>query len=316
MGVFVISLDFEMLWGAIFNDSVKKGYEYRSPYVEIIIPKLLALFDKYQIHATWAIVGGIACEDSKQMLEQSSRLVSNPYRNETLLEFISSIPSEKASLYFRPDLVRMISNKPNQEIASHTFSHFYCYEHNEIGNKLAEEIVASQKILEGITHKKISTLVFPKNQINTLCSDIMQETGIKVFRGKQVSTQLVRNCKFSKLLHFMDAYLPIFSCSCYSHNTIYESKIINVRASRFWRTYYKPLFFLEFLKINRIKREMQYAARKNLVYHLWFHPHNLSSEYMRNLKTLDKIFEYYKELNIKYGFTSLNMGQCAEIGLK
>ncbi|MDP2942084.1 MAG: hypothetical protein Q8O36_01005, partial [Candidatus Omnitrophota bacterium] len=55
-GIFVISIDTELAWGTFdhgghikYNEAYKR---YRS-----IVSKILELFSKYEIRATWAIVG-------------------------------------------------------------------------------------------------------------------------------------------------------------------------------------------------------------------------------------------------------------------
>lgn len=58
---------------------------------------------------------------------------------------------------------------------------------------------------------------------------------------------------------------------------------------------------------------MMYAAKKGKIFHLWFHPHNLGMEYIKNLKMLESILIYYKYLNKKYGMISCNMSECAKI---
>jgi len=64
---------------------------------------------------------------------------------------------------------------------------------------------------------------------------------------------------------------------------------------------------LESLKIRRIKKAMTYAAKNNLIYHLWWHPHNFGRNTEENLKNLKSILDHYKYLNDKYNFESLSM---------
>lgn len=59
-GIFLISLDFELAWG--FHDSKKANGLYKNIILgaRIIIPTLLELFEKYDIHVTWATVGSFS----------------------------------------------------------------------------------------------------------------------------------------------------------------------------------------------------------------------------------------------------------------
>ena len=73
----------------------------------------------------------------------------------------------------------------------------------------------------------------------------------------------------------------------------------------------KPLYFLERVKLMRIKRQMRHAAKHGLTYHLWWHPHNLGVRTEEHLAQLEELFRYYKELKEKYGMESLNMREAA-----
>jgi hypothetical protein len=58
---------------------------------------------------------------------------------------------------------------------------------------------------------------------------------------------------------------------------------------------------------------MSYAAKRNLVYHLWWHPHNFGKNLDSNLNMLTEILNHYTYLNKKYNFTSLNMKGLSDI---
>jgi hypothetical protein len=57
---------------------------------------------------------------------------------------------------------------------------------------------------------------------------------------------------------------------------------------------------------------MTYAAKNNLIYHLWWHPHNFGAYQGENFAGLVKILNHYKRLNEKFGFASLSMGELSD----
>lgn len=73
-----------------------------------------------------------------------------------------------------------------------------------------------------------------------------------------------------------------------------------------------PLFILEGLKLHRIKRQMLHAAKNNLTFHLWWHPHNIGVRTPEHLEQLEEIFRYYSYLQERYGMQSLNMGEMVQ----
>ncbi len=109
----------------------------------------------------------------------------------------------------------------------------------------------------------------------------------------------------------MDAYLNLSGHNCYSDDYMKGIRPINIPASRFLRPYSTKDEILESLKLRRITSGMTYAAKKNLTYHLWWHPHNFGINQNENFAFLKKILMHYKALNEKYNFQSLTMKELA-----
>lgn len=63
------------------------------------------------------------------------------------------------------------------------------------------------------------------------------------------------------------------------------------------------------MKINRINSEMERAARKNEVYHLWWHPHNFGNYPKESMQGLERILNNYAKCRVKFGMQSLSMGE-------
>lgn len=57
---------------------------------------------------------------------------------------------------------------------------------------------------------------------------------------------------------------------------------------------------------------MNFAAKKGLIYHLWWHPHNFGINQPENLSFLEKILMHYKKLNKEFDFENKNMQQLAD----
>ena len=56
---------------------------------------------------------------------------------------------------------------------------------------------------------------------------------------------------------------------------------------------------------------MTHAAKNNLMYHLWWHPHNFGVDQDENFKFLEEILKHYQYLNKKYNFESITMSNLA-----
>ena len=117
-----------------------------------------------------------------------------------------------------------------------------------------------------------------------------------------------------RIFRLLDAYINISGHNTYKPEMLLDSEnnIVNIRSSRFLRSYSKKLKFLESLKLNRIKNGMYHAAKYNEIYHLWWHPHNFGTNTEENFIALEEIFKTFDELNRSYDFESITMSDLAE----
>ena len=311
--VLVVSLDFELLWGIMDH---KDPMEYRENVIggRKAIPLLLKLFETHGIHATWAAVGFQFAENSEELkqyipeeLPAYARTKLSPYPYLDNTDLIDRDPQ----CFFAPELIRMISETPGQEVASHTFSHYYCREKGQTVAQFRADMEAAERIASDHGYE-VSSVVFPRNQTTDEYVSELAEVGIKAYRNEEtdwIHTK-VRNRKLLRLLRLCDVYLPLTGQGGY----IPEAKhgVVDLTGSRMYKPYFKPLAFMEGLKIHRIKRQMLHAAKNGLTFHLWWHPHNIGVRTEFHMKQLEEIFRYYEELNRKYGMISLNMKEAAE----
>jgi hypothetical protein len=58
---------------------------------------------------------------------------------------------------------------------------------------------------------------------------------------------------------------------------------------------------------------MTYAAKNQLIYHLWWHPHNFGVDQSENFSMLEEILQHYSFLNEKYAYQSYSMSEISEL---
>ena len=107
------------------------------------------------------------------------------------------------------------------------------------------------------------------------------------------------------MARLIDTYLPLKGHRCV--DPVMEDELLNIPASCFLRPYQPKLSLFEPLRISRMKKEMEAAAKRKQVYHLWWHPHNFGQNFDKNFSTLEKLLDHYKVLEKKYNMQSLNM---------
>ena len=320
-GYFVISLDFEMLWGLMDHDNYIEYSENIIGGVKRAIPSMLDLFEKYNIHSTWAVVGMIYNKDMEECIDRiplrqpsySIPKMATYYRLEDLKD------KKYGQLLFAPEVIRKINSTQGQEIATHTYSHYYCMEEGQTALEFEADLLKAKEVAakEGIS---IESIVFPKNQYNNEYANILARNGIKNYRGNELSFAYGSgsdediNKWYRKGIRLLDSYFNVCGHSCYSLDELKSSDgLHNIRQSRILRAYNKKLSLLEWLKIRRIKKQMLYAAKHDKVFHLWWHPHNFGKDTERNIHNLECLLSYYKDLNRKYSFESKNMREIGEL---
>ncbi len=318
-GKFIISLDLELFWGMRDQRTIEQ-YGENIKGVHKAIPRLLAVFNKHQVKATFATVGFLFFEDKAELLNNLPKKQPG-YLNKNLSPYsrhfdIIGKDAEADPYHFAPHLIRLIHNYPEQEIGTHTFSHYYCLEEGQTKEEFKADIESALKIAVkyGI---QVTSLVFPRNQFNDEYLQVCQKLGIICYRGNEDSwLYKARNGKKESLvrraLRLVDAYINISGHNCYS-DTYLKNKIpVNIPSSRFLRPYSKKLKAFDKLRLNRIHSGMTHAAKNNLTYHLWWHPHNFGINQDENFTFLEKILQHYTKLNAQFNFQSYTMTELAK----
>jgi len=310
-GTFTISLDFELYWGVQARRSIE-AYQENLLGVYEVIPKILELFKKYEIHATWATVGFLFHKSMEEIEEHRPKDLPNysnkdidPYR---YLDEMENLNDAFVKLHIAPKLIDKIGEYPNQEIATHTYSHFFTHETQENPEAFITDMkkAISLGAERGYTLK---SLVFPRNQIDlTHINDL----GIESYRGNPThwahrDGDKTQKSLFLRFYRLFDTYINLSGYNTFK--PIPTEGVIELKSSMMLRPYLNKLSFLERLKVGRVKKAMRHGAMHGENFHLWWHPHNFGKNQEKNLKNLEEILLYFQELKTEYGMLSLTMDE-------
>ncbi len=238
-GTFCISIDTELLWG-------RKDLDY-SKFIEktkkerIIIKKLLALFKKYNIPVTWAIVG--------KLYESND------------------------SLWGGVDIIKWIKADKIHELASHSYSH--------------EDFTKIDKIKakEEFSKPKAYSFIFPRNHIAYL--DLLKKSGFKVYRGADETNSKTH---FIQLINLLLGRIPNTS------QPLNENGLINIPGSMYFVSNRGPRKYIPCgFRLRRAKLGINYAIKRNEIFHLWFHPIDFADNTNSLLKEFEHILKYANE---------------------
>ena len=316
-GSFVISLDFELMWGMI-DCSSKSGYgQTNVKQVPTVINRLLELFERYGVHATFATVGMIMYRGKEELLKDLplanhpsyDKYEMSPYEN----GYISGIAPEEESLFFQLGLIEKIKSTVGMEIGTHTYCHYYCWERGQNLCQFEEDIRKAVSVAEfhGLS---LRSIVFPRNQVSSDYLAVCDKYGITSYRGNakcffEQSTNRITTLK-NRICRFLDSYINVGGNTDISYDDIdLTKKPMNIQASRFIRPYSARLRFFDGLRFRRIRKEMLHAARYGKLYHIWWHPHNFGMNIDENLRFIEQILEVYQDCQNRYGMQSFTMDE-------
>lgn len=316
-GIFVVSLDFELMWGAV-NQHRTSRYQANILGVRQAIPAMLELFREYEIHVTWATVGLLFFSNKDDMVRGCPQ-VKPAYKNGSLSPYsnMEAVGADESQdpYHFGRSLIQMVQNCSGQEIGSHTFSHYYCLEPGQTAADFRADLEAASRAAQALG-LQIKSLVFPRNQINSAYLQICAELGIKCYRGTEKAWfysggGLQDESLVTRAHRLFDSYANISGHNTYTLER--NGDIVNVPASRFLRPYSRELAALDGLKFHRIASGIRDAAQKAKIYHLWWHPHNFGIHLNENITFLRRILDFVSEMRNKHGMQSLNMGETSQL---
>jgi peptidoglycan/xylan/chitin deacetylase (PgdA/CDA1 family) len=317
LGTFVISLDFELMWG-VRDLQTKETYGANVLGARLAIPAMLALFKEFGLHVTWATVGLLFFGNKADLL--AGLPARRPaYADDNLSNYVALPelgPDEAADpYYYGRELVTQIAQVPGQEIATHTFSHYYCLEPGQTPEDFRADLTAAVAVAEqqGYT---LRSLVFPRNQYNAAYLSICQELGITSYRGNEAAWMYQKQSEaaqtpWQRAARLLDAYVSVSGPNTYKPAELAKNQPFDIPASRFLRPWSGRLAPLEGLRLRRILSGMTHAAQQGEVFHLWWHPHNFGANLLQNMAVLRQIAEHFRALQRQYGFRTQTMAELA-----
>lgn len=311
-GSLTISLDMELYWG-MRDAQTLDSYRENLANVHKAIPRILELFEKYQIHATWAVVGFLFFNNKEELLQNlPPRLPS--YKKDIFSPYTYMKNNDLDEIYhFAPEAISFIKSTPFQEIGTHTYSHYLALEKGQTNDEFMDDIdyaIKAQAKLNG----RCRSIVFARNQYNDEHLSILSSLGIHYYRGNAQSwLYKPRNYKAEtfgiRIIRLADAYFNLTGHNTFKCPQPNARGLKNIPASLFLRPFTPILKIFEPLRFKRIRNAMLQAAKNKENYHIWCHPHNFGKNTHENLLFLEKILKQYSIFKAEYGFESKSMSE-------
>ena len=309
LGACVISIDTELAWGEAHRRDGTRGRQFDGE--REVIAAVLAMFARYDISATWAMVGHLfldACERDGR--GPHPELVPPDYEwlDADWLEVDPCSNLETDPFWYGRDIVDIILACPvRQEIGCHSFTHVIVDDPACTPEVFTSELSAATRVAAA-RDVELRSFVYPRNAIGQIA--LLGDHGFRCYRGGRAAEPFAGRPGWRRRgLAAIDRVRPLRG-----------SAVMPVRhASGVWnvpQTYlFAPLTSGRRLPpavwSRRPAARLRQAARHRSLFHLWFHPYNITGDPERALAALEHICQAAVRLRNAGDLAVLTMGELA-----
>lgn len=306
-GSLIISIDTELLWGR--HDLNYSNFLRRAKKERSIIKKLLSLFTKYHIPATWGVVGHLflkQCSPKNNINHPEINRPNYPWVKGDWFKDDPATSIRKDPAWYGQDLVKLIKDTPHQEIACHSFSHVL-FGHPGCSRDCAEsEITTCLKLAKGLGIK-FQSFIFPRNSVGHL--NLLKKYGFSAFRSLKPAWQNHNNL-LTKLVQLAWLVSPLAP-------PVFEAKkvsgLVDLPGSMYYLSTRGPRKLLPIkLRVLKAKLGINQAIKQKKIFHLWFHPTDLVDD-PKLLAGLEEVIVFATSLRQANQLSIMTMGEFAKL---
>jgi peptidoglycan/xylan/chitin deacetylase (PgdA/CDA1 family) len=306
----VISIDTELAWGeAHRRDGTSAGHRYAME--REVIGSILGLFERHGISATWAVVGHLfldRCSREDGQVHPEIVRPAFPWLDGDWFDIDPTTSLTEAPYFYGRDIVERIASCPvQQEIGCHSFSHLMAGEAGCSAAAFESDLEACETAASaaGVT---LRSFVFPRNAIGH--AELLSAHGYTCFRGTPDAPFGSQSPTVRRLLRLVDRVRPLSGSAVRPRR---EVGLWNLPQTFL----FAPATHLHRLPIGWWARQpiarLRQAARERSIFHLWFHPYNITADADRALRGLELVCAEAARLRDAGRLDVLPMGDLAAL---
>jgi len=303
-GTFILSLDKELVWGSL-DHTPAEAWSRRYPDARGVTRELLALLDEVGVPATWAVVGHLFLDRCQRGQNGRAHADIVPPRPDW---FAADPCSDAASapLFYAPDLVDAIgSARAGHEIASHSFSHAVYGDCSRAAAASDLRAAVAAARARGI---QLQSFVFPRNVEGH--HDVLAENGFIAYRGEEPHAYRRLPRPARRIAHFADHALAAAAPVVAPSQRL--PGLWNIPGSMMFFPRGGPRDLIPFeARVRKAKRTLDAAVRTGKMFHLWFHPENLTVDRAGMFAALRRILVAVADERERGRIEVATMGQVA-----
>ena len=298
-GVLLLSLDFELAWGTRGRPAARRCGPFWSGTREAI-RGLLGLFERYEVPATWAVVGAL-------LLGRGRSNGRHPWLDDPDLSDVPPGDSTCHPEWYAEDVLEAIVSHPvPQELGCHTLTHRFI-EPGSVGRRaFRKELRRFRALCDESYLPQPTTFIYPKAKMAHF--DVLVEEGFRSIRGPESKWfESLPGTRLPAALRLMDAQLArppqvdlperlpcglwVLPSSQFYSPFLSVGKFVSVAA-----------------RVRKAVKGLRLAAERKQAFHLWTHPFNLGVRTEELLAGLDEILREARRLCDAGRLELMNMG--------
>ena len=290
---FVLSLDTELIWGT-FRMWSPAQFEAKYPNVRVTISNILRLLERYEVSATWAVVGHLfleRCErDAAGVAHPDLVHPSQSFCHEDWYSRDPCGDSAGDHLWYGPDILDMIQGASvSQEIGSHSFGH-PLYGDTEFSREAAAADLDACLAVARLRGIELRSFVYPGNSV--AFQELLRERGFRAFRGIGPEEGRIRSLPARLQRPARLATQVLGTKPQVGRPTEELPGLWDIPASMLLltRTGLRRLS-TRHARLRKARAGIATARRQGSVFHLWTHPWNFADDPGFHLDVLDEILE-------------------------
>lgn len=290
-GSFVVSFDTELIWGS-FDHTSPAEFERQYPDIRRTIDEVLALLARYEVPATWAVLGHLylgACARDAAGLAHPELV--HPRQSWYPGDWYAADPCtdrERDPLWYGDDIVDAIqAAAPLHEIGCHSFGHAL-YDDPALTPEAVRSDLQACLALARERGIRPRSFVFPRNREGH--HQLLREAGFVAFRGADPTWHARLPGAAGRVGHLIDqaiAIPPPVSVPTERLPGLWDIPGSMILLHRAGIRRYVPYDS----RVRKARAGLRHAARRGGVFHLWMHPFNLASDRVGMLAALEAIVQ-------------------------
>ena len=312
-GAFVLSLDFELIWGTLDKrgpEGFRRACERERSEV---FGAFLSLLEEFEIPATWCVLGHLMLDSCVPVNGRKHPEIVRPTHAWQQGDWFAHDPSsdeDRAPIFYGRSLVeRLLEARVAQEIGCHSFSHVIFGDPGCSRETAESEVRACVQAAGelGITPRSFA---FPRNRVGHL--DVLRQYGFTCFRGPEPTWYMGGGRapgRLRRAAHLADVVVARRPPVVVPELT---QGLINIPASMmFFPAHGVRRHIPVSRRVRRALKGVERAAREQRIMHLWFHPTNLADETDAMLAGLRSVFAEVARRRERGELDVLPMGELA-----